>query len=207
MLVSEYDRALADITAIKRQMARAVEFRGYGPAAFAATGALAATAAIAQSALLPSPAGNTDAWLALWVGVAAASAAVIGVEMVGRSKRLHSTLAGPMLRSAVEQFMPSAVAGGALTAVLALAAPTSLWMMPGLWQIVFALGVFSSCRFLPRSMALVGFWYLGTGLACLAFGSGGASFAPWTMGVPFGVGQVMVAAVLRFGMEGDHERV
>jgi hypothetical protein len=205
--VSEFDRALAEITAIKSQMARAVEFRGYGPRTFAATGALAAAAAVAQSAWLHNPAADTTVWLGLWIGVAATSAAAIGFEMVGRSKRLHSSLAGPMLRAAVEQFMPSAVAGGAITAVLALAAPQALWMMPGLWQIVFALGVFSSCRFLPRAMALVGFWYLGTGLACLAFAGGAGAFAPWAMGVPFAIGQLLVAAVLRLCVEGDDERL
>jgi len=29
-------------------------------------------------------------------------------------------------------------------------------MLPGLWQIVFSLGVFSSCRFLPRPMLAAG---------------------------------------------------
>jgi hypothetical protein len=31
--------------------------------------------------------------------------------------------------------------------------------------------------------------------------SGSKSFSPWTMGIPFGIGQLMVAAVLRFGYE------
>jgi len=114
---------------------------------------------------------------------------------------MHSPLADEMLNVAVWQFMPSAVAGGAITAALAVFQPQALWMLPGLWQIVFALGVFASCRFLPKTMALVGFWYLGTGLACLAFASGLQAFAPWAMGVPFAFGQALVAAVLRFGVE------
>ncbi|HWA63661.1 MAG TPA: hypothetical protein VG939_19950 [Caulobacteraceae bacterium] len=202
--MTEYDRALEQISALRSQMARATEFRGYGPRAFAITAALAGGAALAQAAWLPDPAANTGAWLGLWTGVAALSAVVIGVEMVGRSRRIHSSLAGDMLRAAVEQFLPAAVAGGAITAVLALFAPQSLWMMPGLWQVVFALGVFASCRFLPRAIAVVGFWYLGTGLLCLAFASGPASFAPWAMGVPFAVGQALVAAVLRLSGDDAH---
>jgi hypothetical protein len=202
--VSDYDRALAQISAIRSQMARATEFRGYGPATFAVTGALAAVAGALQPRVLGAePAANTTAWLVLWVGVAAVSAAIIGVEMVGRSRRLHSHLADDMIRAAVEQFLPCAAAGGALTAVLAWAAPQSLWMLPGLWQILFGLGVFASCRFLPRAMLLVGSWYLATGLTCLAFGGGAAAFAPWTMGAPFGIGQILVAAVLRFSAGGE----
>lgn len=196
--MSEYDRALEQISALRSQMARATEFRGYGPATFIVTGALAVLAAFAQSRWLPDAASHTAQWLALWIVVAAVSATVIGVEMVGRSRRLHSHLADDMIRAAVEQFLPCAVAGGAVTVVLPVFAPQSVWMLPGLWQILFGLGVFASCRFLPRAMAMVGFWYLGAGLLCLAFGGGAQAFAPWAMGAPFGVGQVLVAAVLRF---------
>ena len=196
--MSDYDRALAQISALRSQMARATEFRGYGPATFTVTGALAVLAGLAQSRWLPAAASHTTQWLALWIVVAAISATIIGVEMVGRSRRLHSHLADDMIRAAVEQFLPCAVAGGALTVVLSMFTPQSLWMLPGLWQILFGLGVFASCRFLPRAMAMVGFWYLGAGLLCLAFGGGAQAFAPWAMGAPFGVGQVLVAAVLRF---------
>ncbi|MGA0600696.1 hypothetical protein ACO2Q3_08315 [Caulobacter sp. KR2-114] len=203
--MSDFDRALAQISAIRNQMAKATEFRGYGPATFAVTGAVAALAGLAQQRWLIHPAAQTTAWLALWIAVATVSAAVIGVEMVGRSRRLHVHLANDMIRAAVEQFLPAAVAGGALTAILASAAPQSLWMLPGLWQILFGLGVFASCRFLPRPMLLVGCWYLGTGLLCLALGGGVQALAPWTMAAPFGVGQVLVAAVLRLSAGGGDD--
>ena len=196
--MSDYDRALAQISALRSQMARATEFRGYGPATFTVTGALAVLAAFAQSRWLPDAAAHAAQWLALWIVVAAVSATIIGVEMVGRSRRLHSHLADDMIRAAVEQFLPCAVAGGAVTVVLPVFAPQSVWMLPGLWQILFGLGVFASCRFLPRAMAMVGFWYLGAGLLCLAFASGVQALAPWAMGAPFGVGQLLVAAVLHF---------
>ena len=196
--MSDYDKALAQISALRSQMARATEFRGYGPATFTVTGALAVVAALGQSRWLPNAASHTAQWLTLWVIVAVVSATVIGVEMVGRSRRLHSHLADDMIRAAVEQFLPCAVAGGAVTVVLPVFAPQSLWMLPGLWQILFGLGVFASCRFLPRAMATVGFWYLGAGLLCLAFGGGLQALAPWIMGAPFAVGQLLVAAVLHF---------
>ncbi len=204
--MSDYDRALAQISAIRNQMAKATEFRGYGPATFAATGVLAAAAAVAQSRLLTNPSAHTNIWLVLWIAVAAVSATIIGVEMVGRSRRIHSHLADDMILAAVEQFLPCAIAGGALTGVLFWFAPQSLWMLPGLWQILFGLGVFASGRFLPRAMSMVGFWYLGTGLVSLAFASGSQAFAPWDMGAPFGVGQILVAAVLRFAAGGQDEQ-
>ena len=104
-----------------------------------------------------------------------------------------------MIHSAVEQFLPAIVAGLLLTVVLVRCATQSVWMLPGLWQVIFSLGVFSSCQFLPRPMFAVGVWYLAAGLSCLALGGGTWTLSPWTMGVPFGIGQVLVAAVLQFG--------
>jgi hypothetical protein len=78
-------------------------------------------------------------------------------------------------------------------------------MLPGLWQITFSLGIFSSCRFLPRSMAAAGAWYLLTGLACIMLGDNRA-LSSWTMGVAYGAGQLLVAAILLFtAREGKDE--
>jgi hypothetical protein len=65
------------------------------------------------------------------------------------------------------------------------------------WEVIFSLGIFASCRFLPRLMFGIGLWYLAAGLCCLALGSVG-SFSSWAMGIPFGVGQLLVAVVLQF---------
>ncbi len=83
------------------------------------------------------------------------------------------------------------------SAVLLRFAPEASWMLPGLWQVVFALGVFASCRFLPRAMLLVGGWYLATALACLVLARGPYALSPWAMGAPFGIGQFLVAAILQ----------
>jgi hypothetical protein len=104
-------------------------------------------------------------------------------------------MADEMIRMAVEQFLPSLAVGVLVTMVLVVSVPTALWMLPGLWQIVFSLGIFSSCRFLPRPVIAVGAWYLLTGLGCLSL-AGERALSPWTMGVAYGVGQGMLAGVL-----------
>ncbi len=70
-------------------------------------------------------------------------------------------------------------------------------MLPGLWQVIFSLGVFSSCRFLPRPMVAAGAWYLFTGFFCITLADVRA-FSPWAMGIPYGAGQLLVAAILLF---------
>ena len=193
--MSELHNALGDIGSIRRQVASATQFRGYGPATLAATGALALLAAGAQTLWVPAPAQHAERYLALWLGTAVVGAATTAVQMYLRTRRLHSGLSNEMLRQAVEQFLPAALAGALVTAVLALWVPGALWMLPGLWMVIYALGVFSSCRFLPRPMLAAGGWYLLTGLVCLSLGDARA-LAPWTMGLGFGGGQLLVAGVL-----------
>jgi hypothetical protein len=120
--------------------------------------------------------------------------------MVTRTHRIHSGMADEMIRMAVEQFLPAGGAGALMTIVLVRAVPSALWMLPGLWQVIFSLGVFSSCRFLPRPMLAAGVWYLLSGLICIMLADGRA-FSPWAMGIPYGTGQLLVAGILYFKAE------
>jgi hypothetical protein len=188
-------KALGDISSIRKQMANTTEFRGYGPATLAATGVFAILAAATQALWLPDPANHIPAYLAIWISTAVLCAFLTGIQMYTRTRRIHSGLSNEMLRMAVEQFLPSAGTGFLVTIVLVHYVPHAVWMIPGLWQVIFGLGIFSSCRFLPRPMIVAGAWYLLTGLSCLAMG-GIRSLSPWTMGISYGVGQILVAAIL-----------
>lgn len=193
--MDDLNRALEQIGSIRRQVARSTEFRGYGPATLAATGAFAIAAAGLQARRLPDSAHHIPGYLGIWICTAILSATLIGVHTYLRARRVHSGMADEMLRIAVEQFLPAAAAGALITWVLVRYAPASLWMLPCLWQVTFSLGVFSSCRFLPRPMAAAGVWYLLTGLFCLSLADARA-FSPWAMGIPYGAGQLLVAGIL-----------
>ncbi len=203
--MSDLHNALGDISNIRRQMARSTQFRGYGPATLAGTGIVALLAATAQAFWLQDPTNHLNAYLSLWIGTAVLSSAVAGVQIHTRTRRLHSGLSDEMIRTAVEQFMPAVGAGMLITVVLVRYVPSVLWMLPGLWQVIYSLGVFSSCRFLPRPMIAAGAWYLLSGLVCLALGDFRA-LAPWTMGLAFGAGQLLVAGILLVAaQEGENE--
>jgi hypothetical protein len=193
--MSELHKALGDISSIRRQVAHNTQFRGYGPATLAATGAVAILAASVQSIWLPDPANHIPTYLSIWILTAVLSASLTGMQMYTRTLRIHSGLSNEMIRMAVEQFLPAIGAGTLLTIVLVRFVPAILWMLPGLWQVIFSLGIFSSCRFLPRPMIGAGAWYLLAGLVCIALGDNRA-LAPWTMGLGFGAGQLLVAGIL-----------
>jgi hypothetical protein len=93
----DLDKALADIIAIRSQIAAGTAFRGYGPAAMAATGGVARATAVLQFVWLDDPTGYPLTFFFGWAAAAASSALMIWVEMLARSRRHHSGLADAMI--------------------------------------------------------------------------------------------------------------
>jgi hypothetical protein len=135
------------------------------------------------------------------LGAAAGSALAAGAEMVLRCRHSASSWTPEITWLAVSQFLPCVVAGGLLLVVLLTCAPESLWMLPGLWQVLFSLGIFASYRLLPRATFGVAVFYMTAGVASLALARGDAALSPWAMGLPFGMGQLLAAAVLYWTLE------
>jgi hypothetical protein len=189
-------KALADIGSIRQQVAAGTMFRGYGPTVIAATGLLAAVTSTAQSLWLDDPTHRPLTFLTAWALTAIASAALIGAEMVARTRRHHGGLADAMLMNAVEQALPAGIAGAAIALVLIRFSPETLWVLPGLWQVLVGLGIFASVRSLPRAVAWAGTWYVAAGLVVLALSGQTQALSPWAMGLPFAIGQLLLAAIL-----------
>jgi hypothetical protein len=202
LTMKDLNEALTEITAIRQQIVDTAEFRGYGPVTVAITGLLAFAAAEVQARLFPAAAHDVAIYLALWISTAAIAISLIGFEMVIRSRTIHSSLAQEMILHAVEQLVPSGVAGLLVTAVIIKVAPDSVWVVPGLWQILFSLGVFASARFLPRAIFAVAVWYLFAGLVCLSWAATDRTLSPWTMGLAYGIGQLLAAAILQWSETG-----
>lgn len=201
----ELQEALTQITEIRLQMARTEVFRGYRAVPAAFSGALALTAAAIQALVITEPLQHRGAYLSLWIGSAALSGASAVMEMLIRARYARSPFTRELTAMAMEQFFPCLAVGGLVTVVIVQAAPASVWMLPGLWQVIYSLGIFATCRLLPRSMSAVAVFYALSGLATLILAQGDRALSPLAMGVPFGVGQLLAAAVLYRTLERDHD--
>jgi hypothetical protein len=148
----ELREALAQISEIRQQMARTEVFRGYRAATVAFSGLVAVATAGVQSLLVPSPTHDLRNYLLLWVGAALLSILVFGIDQYLRYHRSVSPWQRDITAMAVEQFLPCLVAGATMTYVLVKFARDQSWMLPGLWSIIFSLGVFASRRLLHRCL-------------------------------------------------------
>jgi hypothetical protein len=186
----ELHDALTQITEIRAQMARTQVFRGYRAAPVAGSAVLAFLAGAAQSVWISDPHRQIGGYVALWSGAAVLSALLAGMGMAARRRKmLSSAWSREITWLAIEQFTPC------------LSIPEALPLLPGLWQLLFGLGIYSSCRLLPRPTVFVATFYLIAGFLTLVLARGDAAFSPWAMALPFGVGQLFAAGVLYWTLE------
>ncbi|NQT37798.1 MAG: hypothetical protein HQ581_09935 [Planctomycetes bacterium] len=197
----ELREALGQIAEIRQQMARSEVFRGYRAITVGGSGVLAVAAAVCQPYWVASPGSELQRYLCLWVSVAIVSAIMAGGEMWWRARTTDSAMARDMTVLAVEQFFPCVVVGVLLTLCIFFSAPQVAWMLPGLWSLVFGLGLFASYRLMPRQIFWVGLYYVLCGVGCLLWGQGASALSPWQMGISFGGGQLMTAAILYWTLE------
>ncbi|MGN6820010.1 MAG: hypothetical protein ACTHJR_15195 [Sphingomonas sp.] len=202
-MTRDVDTALAEIDRIRAQLAASTRFRGFTPAIAATTGLLALALAASQAAGFdPSP--TVVEMLVQWVFLAAACAFLIAGDAVVRARRLHRAMADAMIDAASRPFLPMGVAGAIAAIVILLRAPQWAAILPGCWQLLIAMGIFAALPALPRSLVWGGAWYFVAGTASLIAGAGATDISPWIMGVPFGIGQLLVAILLHMGLRRDH---
>jgi hypothetical protein len=197
----ELQEALTQISEIRQRVAQTEVFRGYRAVPVALSGLLAVTMAAVQSWLLPEPAGSVTLFFGLWVGAAVLSMMATGLEVIIHQRHARLPVAKQLTWLALCQFAPCLVSGALLAFVILTYVPDVAWMLPGLWALLFSLGIFASYRLLPKPTFWVAVFYMIAGTMLLTLHE--AALSPWAMGLPFGIGQLFAAAVLYWTLERD----
>ena len=187
--------ALNDIAKIRNQIAEVQLFRGFGPMVIGVTGGLALSLSALQVYV------QETSILTPWIVLAFVCLALIGVEMWALSKRAHGANANELLWAVIQKFLPCLIAGTAIGWIILNQAPTLTWILPGLWQILIGLGLFAATTMLPRNVMFAAAWYLVSGMVVFLLSIQSMMLTPWAMGIPFGVGQIMLAGLLYFAPE------
>ena len=129
------------------------------------------------------------------------------MQTLTRTRRIHSGMADEMILMAVEQFLPSVGAGALITVrPRALCSGRCCGCSPACGRSFSASASSPRADFCREPMIAAGAWYLLTGLVCIALGDTRA-LSPWTMGIPYGVGQLLVAAILLFSSKEDRDEI
>ncbi|MEP7006077.1 MAG: hypothetical protein ABI810_08850 [Sphingomonas bacterium] len=187
--MKDIESALDDIARLRDQLAAGSRFQGLAPGVVALTGG----AALGLGAWQASTHSDD---LFIWIVLAAMCAMAIGTEAIIRARRLHRSMADRMLNTTLNRFMPAASAAAITGMMVLLYAPEHSRFLPGIWQLLMGVGIFAMITNLPRQMVWAAGFYFASGTAALALSVGDAPAIAWLMGVPFGLGQLLVAAIL-----------
>lgn len=192
----DLDSALDDIVRLRGQLAASSRFRGLAPHIVAATGLMALALAVWQTSL-------GDDRLVAWVLLAGLCVCMIGAEAILRSRKLHPTMADRLLTLTFHRFLPAAAAGAIAGVVVLLRMPEHARLLPGLWQILIGVGIFAVLGNLPRQMVWAALFYFAAGAATLLLSADADIANRWLMGLPFGLGQLLVAGILHAASKED----
>ncbi len=186
-----HDRAIQDLSFIRRTMEGASSFTdvpGRGLVAIGASALLAAAVAARTT--------SAAAWLMVWL-VDAVVAASVGLGALWLKMRRRAGASAPRTLSAPARkfllgLVPSIVAGAAIT--FALVDPVdggSTTLLPGVWLLLYGVGVVTAGAFSVRAVPLMGLAFMILGAIAL--------YAPPTWGTPllavgFGGVQILFGA-------------
>lgn len=194
--MSDLHKALTDLAAIHAQISRAEYYRGFQSIPVAMTGIGGLFAAAGQAWWFPGT--SSTEFILYWVGVAAVNLLFTAIGLGRAYLRDYSRFQRRQTHEVLWQFTPALAAGGLIT-WSAQAWPPLHPALPGLWALIFALGIFASRPYFPTRMAWAAGFYFLAAMGLLAQIPN--TLSPWAMGGTFGLGQLLVAAILYWDME------
>jgi len=195
----ELNKALVQISEIHAQLAKSEIYRGCSPLVVAFTGGFAILGGLLQPWIVPT--GLPLAFVNYWVVVALVSFAFVAAHIGSDYWSCASPSRRRATRKILGQFLPCVLAGAILTGLLIQPDASRGALLPGLWAILFSLGIFSCRPYLPRTIGWVALFYLIAGTVLLSLAGGDTACSPWGMAVTFGVGQFLAALAMHINLE------
>lgn len=197
--MTDVSRALKQIAEIHEHLAKGEVYRGWRSVPVALSGVVGLAAAAWQSAALRP----LEPWTftAYWMAVATFAIVVGCAEIAWHYVRHGTPTERRQSRRVIGQFLPALVAGAFATVAFVRLSPALAALLPGLWALLFGVGVFAARPYVPRASGWVALYYWTAGLALLWSAQDIHTLSPWAVGGTFGVGQFLAAGALYWNLE------
>lgn len=104
-----------------------------------------------------------------WLGVLVITAAANGWFILRDARRRGDRFASPGMRKALLALLPAMLCGGIFTGFQFVGTGMGpYWILPELWMIFYGLGLLATAQFAPRSIPILGWVFLISGLGSSA---------------------------------------
>ncbi len=166
------DRALQDLSFIRRTMEGASSFTDVPGWGLVATGVIALAAAFVADRQ-PS----AERWLASWIAASVVAASVGGFAMLRKMRRRVTADSAQLISVPARRFLlgfwPAVFAGAVLTLALVdlttpgIDARIADRVLPGLWLLLYGVGVTTAGAYSVRPVPLMGLGFIALGIVTL----------------------------------------
>ena len=194
----DVDQAMERISQIHEHLAKGELYRGFRPLPVGVTALLGLAAAACQSAVIAP--GDLKRFPWYWAGVAAVCGAAGTADILHAYLTREDRFARRRTHQVLGQIVPALLAGLAVTLAM-VRIPAWIPLLPGLWVILFGLGVFAARPYAPRATGWVALGYLVAGAWMLFATTPDTAAMGWRLGAVFAVGQTALALVLYLNLE------
>lgn len=143
-------------------------------------------------------------FLKIWVGVAFLSAVTCTAEMLIRNRISGNPITWKLHRSLISKTMPAILVGSVVTIATVNAnvgQETMIRFLPGLWAMIYGLGLWACGSSLPRAAHLATIYFLIGGAIGMLVATNAEAMNPSMMVLLFGVGQMLLAVILFWKIE------
>ena len=158
------EKAILQLAEIHRQLVTIDSVRVFRSASVAMTGLLAMGGAVSQWAVGIDPQVHPALFMTLWIAIAAGGAGMTLLEMMGRAMSESSSLTRELNWMLVRQFTPF-VLGGALITWALMDNLALIIVVPGVWGLIFGLGILACAHWLPKRCASSRSWRFSSSLS------------------------------------------
>ncbi len=193
------NEALEQLEEIHNHVHRSEVYRGYRSILTATMGLVALGAAFLQPRFVET--GHPLSFVYFWVVVAAVNFVLPMSQILFHYFAHEKGQERRKTRLAVGQFLPCILAGAFLTFAVCKTDDAFIVFLPGLWAILFGMGVYASKPYLPGTIHWMAAFFFLSGLVLLALVPSSQSLSPWGMGLTFGLGLILGAGILYFNLE------
>ncbi|MFT3880848.1 MAG: hypothetical protein QM703_14450 [Gemmatales bacterium] len=186
--------ALHSLSEIHAHLARGEVYQGVKARPVMLSGLIGITAAFVQLRVIAN--GDVHGFVWYWL-LAAVVCALAGASGAILSYFLEEDeLARRRTRIVVGQLLPSLAVGAFLTLALLPVIDRCIGLLPGVWAMLYALGLFSIRPYLPRATGWVGLYFVVAGTLLVSLLPLAVVPSPWSIALVFATGQFGLALVL-----------
>lgn len=195
VMVTDLERALADIAEVRERLGQVQRFKGYSGLAALVSGVFAIAAGVVQWLIVPAVVTQHQGrlYFAIWFACCAASV-VLNYSAIAHWY-VNDATAREKWQTATVGFsiLPALLLGAALS--FALLRANLFAFLPGVWCGCYGVGLIASRTTLPRAVVPVCVAFLGAG-AALLFAPPALALSSWVLPAIFGTGQVAIGVLV-----------